>query len=114
VGRRRFAGCHKAVVVVEHREVAAEGMEVVVGCIGAGVGTDSEERRSPDFEEEESHSSELVGKASDFLGVRSWAEGGIAADFGAGSVVADGLGLVHRNSRCLTSCLLFWRALRRG
>jgi hypothetical protein len=103
VGRTSFAGCHKVVVV--------EDREVVAGCIevGAGIdlGTGSEERRSPDFEEEGSHSWVLVGKVAGLLGVRSWAEEDIAADLGADSVGDDDLGLVRRNNRCLTSCLLF-------
>jgi hypothetical protein len=107
-GRTSFAGCRKGVVV--------EGMEVVAGCIevGAGIdsGTDSEERRSPGFEAEESHSWVLVGKGAGLLGVRSWAEEDIAADLGADSVGADDLDLVRRNNRCLTFCLLFWRVLR--
>lgn len=105
VGRISFAGCRK-VVVVGDKEVVVEGMEVVAGCIdfGAGIdlGTGLEERHSPGFEEEESHSWVLVGKVSGLLGERSWAEEDIA-DLGAGSVVADDLGLVRRNSRCLTS-----------
>jgi len=102
-GRTSFVGCRKGVV--------AEDREVVAGCIevGAGIdsGTDSEERRSPDFEAEESHSWVLAGKVAGLLGVRSWAEEDIAADLGADSVGADDLGLVRRNNRCLTSCLLF-------
>lgn len=107
MGRTSFAGCRKVVAVVEDREVAVEGMEVVAGCIDVGAGIDSEERRSPGFEEEEFHSLVLVG----LLGVRSWAEEDIAADLGADSVVADDLGLVRRNNRCWTSCLLFWGVL---
>jgi len=107
-GRTSFAGCHK-VVVVDHREVVAGCIEV-----GAGIdlGTGSEERHSPDFEGEGSHSWVLVGKVAGLLGERSWAEEDIAADLGADSVGADDLGLVRRNNRCLTSCLLFWRVLR--
>jgi hypothetical protein len=101
--RTSFADCRKVVVV--------EDREVVAGCIevGAGIdlGTGLEERHSPDFEEEGLHSWVLVGKVSGLLGVRSWAEEDIAADLGADSVVADDLGLVRRNNRCLTSCLLF-------
>jgi len=112
VGRTSFAGCHK-VVVVDHREVVVDHRGVVAGCIEVGAGIDldtgSEERHSPDFEEEGSHSWVLVGKVAGLPGVRSWAEEDIAADFGADSVGADDLGLGRRNNRCLTSCLLFWR-----
>jgi hypothetical protein len=103
-GRTSFVGCRKGVV--------AEDRQVVAGCIEVGAGIDSEERRSPDFEAEELHSWVLVGKVAGLLGVRSWAEEDIAADLGPGSVGADDLGLVRRNNRCLTSCLLFWRVLR--
>jgi len=111
-GRTSFAGCQK-VVVVDHREVVVDHRGVVAGYIevgvGIGLGTGSAERHSPDFEEEGSHSWVLVGKVAGLLGERSWAEEDIAADLGADSVGADDLGLVRRNNRCLTSCLLFWR-----
>jgi len=110
VDRRGFAGCRK-VVAGCHREVVVEDREAVAGCIAVGVGIDSgtgsEERRSPGFEEGESHSLGL-------LGVRSWAEEDIAGCHKV-AVDVDGLGLVRRNSCCLTSCLLlFWRTLRGG
>jgi len=111
-GRTSFAGCRKG-VVVEGMEVVAGGIEVGAGIdSGTDSGTDSEERRNPDFEAEGSHSWVLVGKVTGLLGVRSWAEEDTAADLGADSVGADDLGLVRRNNRCLTSCLLFWRVLK--
>jgi hypothetical protein len=102
-GRTSFAGCHR-VVVVDHREVVAGCIEV-----GAGIdlGTGSEEHRSPDFAEGGLHSWVLVGRAAGLPGVRSLAEEDIAADLGADSVGDDDLGLVRRNNRCLTYCLLF-------
>lgn len=115
VGRRGFAGCRKVVVdrtlvVVDHKEaVVVDRMEAAAGRMEAavvdrkvavaGAGIDLEERRSPGFEEEELHSSVLAGKVSGHLGED--------IDLGAGNVVADDLGLARRNSRCLTSCLLF-------